>query len=193
MNSLIGFFLSYLLLYKYLSLFIIVFLAGLIIPIPVNAILLAIGAFSSQGYFDLAKSLIISISANVLGDISAYLFFNKFSHSILRDKYANKYQFFTRLEEFFKGHVGLSIFTSRIIGFFGIPVNFLSGYLKVPPYKFIFFDIMGNFFFVLIFLGIGYGLGYEWIDVSGFISDISNIIVVLVLMFIFLKLYRHIK
>ena len=64
--------LSWLLLYKYIALFAIVYSAALLLPLPVNATLLAVGAFSSQGYFNFWLSLAIAVTANTLGDLTGY-------------------------------------------------------------------------------------------------------------------------
>ena len=59
----IDFFLSYLLLYRYLTLFILVSLAGFIVPIPINVLLMAVGALSVKGFFDFRTDL---VSRNLL-------------------------------------------------------------------------------------------------------------------------------
>ncbi|MEI6660136.1 MAG: VTT domain-containing protein [bacterium] len=191
MPPFIGFILSYILLYKYIALFIFVFMAGLIVPIPVNIVLVAIGAFSNQQYFDFKESLIIATLANYFGDICAYTFFLRFGKDILREKYAKKYSFFMSLEKYFIEHRHLSIFGSRIIGLFGTPVNFLSGYMKVSFWEFTLFDILGNFIFVLSFLTLGYVVGDEWINISGFINTIMGIVTVIILLCTIYLVYRR--
>jgi membrane-associated protein len=189
MTSVISFLLSYLLLYKYITLFIFIFLAGLIIPIPVNILLVAVGAFSVQQYFNFSISLVVATIANVAGDTGAYFFFSRFGKDILRDKYIKKYSFFLHLEKYFESNAGVSIFVSRIVGIFGIPVNFLSGYSKTQFLKFVFFDVIGNIAFVLIFLSLGYVVGDEWVNISGFINTGMDIVSVIVLLIVIVTLY----
>jgi len=50
----LGFFLSYLLLYKYVVLFLVVATASFGLPVPATALMMAAGAFIAQGYFDFA-------------------------------------------------------------------------------------------------------------------------------------------
>ncbi|OGJ07149.1 hypothetical protein A3I95_00070 [Candidatus Nomurabacteria bacterium RIFCSPLOWO2_02_FULL_44_12] len=149
-ESLVGFFLSYLLLYKYTTLFIIVFLAGFCVPIPINILLMAVGALSLEGNFNFYLALVTGSIANLLGDVAALFIFRRYGHAILRDKFVQKYSFFIRLERFFERHVNISIFVSRIIGIFGTPVNFLSGYLKISITRFVIFDYIGNFVFEIL-------------------------------------------
>ncbi len=176
----LGIFLSYLLLYKYVALFIIVFAAGVILPLPVNTLLMAVGAFCSQGYFDFVTSFAVGSIANILGDVLDYFLIRSFGHTFLREEYIKKYSFFLRLENYLVRHVGLVVFISRIIGILGPPVNFLSGYLKISFLQFIFFDGIGNAVYVSLFLLIGLTVGSEWQNISGLVSVVSGIVIVLV-------------
>jgi len=189
-ESLVGFFLSYLLLYKYTTLFIIVFLAGFCVPIPINILLMAVGALSLEGNFNFYLALVTGSIANLLGDVAALFIFRRYGHAILRDKFVQKYSFFIRLERFFERHVNISIFVSRIIGIFGTPVNFLSGYLKISITRFVIFDYIGNFVFVYLFLGIGALVGDRWLAASDFVNAAMNVIAVILLVSIITLLYK---
>ncbi len=190
LNSyLIDFALSYLLVYRYLTLFIIVFLAGFCVPIPVNILLMAAGALSSTGLFNFYYSFAIATVANATGDVIAYLLFRKYSHEILREKYAMKYPFFLRLEQYFQSHTSLSIVVSRLVGIFGTPVNFLSGYFKIPAWQFITFDLIGNTIFVYFFLRLGAWLGDRWIAISNFVGTIMSVLSFAILFFLIYILF----
>ena len=183
-SKLVVFFFNYLVLYRYVTLFVIVFLAGLCVPIPMNILLVGVGALSVEGHFHFSTALLLAVIANVSGDLTAFAFFRKYGHQILRDKFASKYPFFLRLEEHFKDHTYIAIFVSRIIGIFGTPVNFLSAVTRVNPFVFFTFDIMGNLVFVFLFLQIGYFVGEEWMNISKFIGSIMSALSVAVFLFI---------
>ncbi|HEY4503392.1 MAG TPA: VTT domain-containing protein [Candidatus Paceibacterota bacterium] len=189
----VNFFLSYLLLYKYTTLFIIVFLAGFCVPIPMNILLTAIGALTIKGDFNIVLALMISITANLIGDMAAVLIFRKYGHAILRDRYVEKYPFFLRLEKFFQAHTNISIFISRIIGIFGTPVNFLSGYLKISLLRFAIVDVIGNFVFASFFLSLGYMVGDKWLAVSDFVNTILSIFAVIIFSFLLSILFYNKK
>jgi membrane protein DedA with SNARE-associated domain len=89
--------LSYLLLYKYLAIFILVFSAAVIIPWPVNTAILAVGAFSSQGYFNFWISLAVAISANVSGDLFDYWLTRKYGQKAIKNFYIKHNTHFARL------------------------------------------------------------------------------------------------
>ncbi len=191
----VTFFFNYLVLYRYVTLFVIVFLAGLCIPIPMNILLMGVGALSVGGHFNFSTALLLAVIANVSGDMTALMFFRHYAHDILREKFVNKYPFFLRLEEHFKAHTNISIFFSRIIGIFGTPVNFLSGLTKVNPFVFFTFDIIGNLVFVFLFLKLGYLVGDKWLVISKFVasfmSAISVIIFISLVAFVFYKKKRQ--
>ncbi len=72
MDYLLAALLSYLLLYKYVAVSVVSFLAGLILPLPSNALLLAAGAFASQGYISATAVFFFALVSNVLGDSLGY-------------------------------------------------------------------------------------------------------------------------
>src|SRR6185369_5114107 len=131
MTQILDFLLSYLLIYKYITLFIVVFSSAIILPLPIDILMTAVGAFSSHGYFSFWWSLAVAVSANVSGDIIDYFIFKKYGHAVLQEKYVRKYSYFLKLEEYVKHHAGLTIFVSRFVGVLGPLVNFLAGYIKV--------------------------------------------------------------
>jgi membrane protein DedA with SNARE-associated domain len=186
-SQLVAFIFHYLVLYRYITLFVVVFLAGLCVPIPMNILLLGTGALAAKGHFDFNLALFLTVVANVLGDVIAYLFFRKYARDILRDKFVEKYPFFLWLEEFFKAHTYISIF-------FGTPVNFLSGLTNVKPHIFVIFDFMGDLTFALIFLRLGYVVGDNWVTLSKSIGTIiSAVSVIIVFIIVFLIFYKKNK
>ena len=114
---------SYLLLYKYVALFVFIFLAGIGLPIPSSTLLLAVGAFSSQGYFNLPLSLAIALIANILGDLFDYFLMRKYGTAILKKNYHKRFSFIVKLEkyikyldEYIKSHQRIAIFIIKIFG-----------------------------------------------------------------------------
>ena len=177
--------------YRYEALLAVAFLAGLIVPIPLNILLLAAGAFSAAGEFSFSGALALATMGNVLGDLVAFYFFRRYGHSILRDQFVRRYSFFLRLEKYFRNHVDLSIFISRIVGIFGTPVNFLSGYFQIPLWRFFTWDAIGNFVFVLTLLCIGRLVGDAWINLQNAVSLITDISSVALLSIVLYFIYKQ--
>ena len=190
MTSILDFLLSYLLIYKYVTLFIVVFSSAIILPLPIDILTTAVGAFSSHGYFNFWLSLAVAVGANVSGDIIDYFIFKKYGHAVLREKYVKKYSYFLKLEEYVKHHAGLTIFISRFVGVLGPLVNFLAGYIKVPTSRFIFFDLLGNFFEFLLLLSLGYVIGDAWGNISSLLSIFEWLLLVGILIYFAFYLFK---
>ncbi|HEY4494305.1 MAG TPA: DedA family protein [Candidatus Paceibacterota bacterium] len=188
----LNFLLGHILAYRYTMIFLVAFLAGLMLPLPVNVMLVAVGSLSGQ-YFNFHLAMVTAAVSNSIGDTGQYLFFRHFGHKILRDKYAEKYSFFVNLERFFGRNTNWSIFISRLIGAFGTIVNFLSGYTKVSAPHFILFDLIGNFAFAFIFLSIGYLVGDSWTGATDTIGYITWTLAVILMVYILRTILRKEK
>jgi len=189
MDSIINFLLSYLLLYKYFTLFVIMFLSGMILPIPINTLFLAVGAFCSQGYFNIYISGAVALSGNVLGDITDYFLARKYGTRLVLKLNLKESKYYEMLEGYIKRYARSTIFFSRFLGTPGTIVNILSPLADISPSFFIFYDIVGNFFDVSIFLVLGYFLGGLWEGFSDLLSILGFIVVVAFLLYILIAVY----
>lgn len=191
MDSLLGSILSYVLIYKYAAIFIINFSAALIFPLPANPMLLAVGAFSSQGYFNIWASLFVAVTSNVLGDVAGYLIARKYGELIIRKLKMRRVRFFRQLEEELRADAVGTIFTSRFAGSLSPVVNILSGFVNVPLFHFLIPDIAGDFIEPFVVLFIGYALGDYWSSVSGTLNIVAALVATMVILFILFRMYRR--
>ncbi len=159
MDYILSVLLSYLLLYKYFALFSVMYLAGLIIPFPINTLVFAAGVFASQGYFNLWMSFIVALSGNVLGDYTGYLLTAIWKERYVKRRHLEKVPYLPALERYLRRYAGLTVFFSRFLGVAGCTVNFLSGLAGVSKRRFLTFDILGNAISSGVFLLGGYILG----------------------------------
>ncbi len=193
MEPILPFLLSYLLLYKYAALFLIVFSSAMILPLPVTELMLGIGAFVGQGYFNFAASLAVAQAANVLGDLADYAITRKYGYGVIHKFRLNRSRFFTKLEQEINVHVRSTIFLTRFAGGLGPAVNFLSGAIKVPVVKFLIYDFAGNFvYFTAVLLG-GYLAGNYWENFSELMSIFVSILVVVMIMTTLFRVYKRMK
>lgn len=185
MTGVLSFLLSFLLLYKYWTLFIAILLAAIIIPIPANTLLLASGAFASQGYMSFSLSLFVVVLANVIGDSIDFFLARKYGRSILKKIRIKIPPYFERLEHFINKYPGSTIFVTRFIGTIEPLTSLLCGFIGVKFKKFLFYDILGNFVSNGIILYAGYFLGVNWQDFTGIfnITDYILLIIVIILAF----------
>lgn len=74
----LDFFLSSLLVWNYALLFLVVSFASFGFPLPATALLMASGAFSAQGYFEMDAILLSALAAAVIGDHAGYFASRRF-------------------------------------------------------------------------------------------------------------------
>ncbi len=189
MDSLLSSLLSFLLLYKYVALFAVAFSAAIIIPLPTDMVLVAIGAFSYQHYFSFWISVAVTVIAEVAGDLIDYSLSKRYAHVVIREKYVRKYSFFTRLEDSFRKYTGLTIFLTRFVGILSPLTNFLSGFEKIKVRIFVLYDFLGNLVDTLALLSVGYLIGDNWESISDKLSLVTEVLAAVIIVFFIYRIF----
>lgn len=179
MSEIAPYLLSFILLYKYWALFGIIFLSALIVPFPSNSVLLASGAFASQGYMNLAVACLVAIVANVLGDCIDYMLARIYGRHLLQTFHVRIPQSVTRIESFMKRYPGTTIVITRFVGTIEELVSMLAGFAGIPFGVFLFYDIIGNVISDGGVLYVGYFLGVHWQDFTSLFSIFGWILLAL--------------
>lgn len=192
MESLLAPLLSFLLLYRYVALFVIVYSGAILIPWPVNAMLLAVGAFSSEGYFSFWISLAIAVVANTLGDLTDYGITRKYGEVVIRALRLNRVRFFDQVQEELRTDAAITVFTTRFAGSLSSVTNFLAGLVAVRLKTFFVYDLLGNIIEPFAALFIGYLVGDYWSDFSNLFTLIAAIVAVGIIIFVLLRIHRRI-
>jgi len=185
--------LSYLLLYKYVTLALVVYCGAALLPLPSNAMLLAVGAFSSQGYFNFWLSLAICVTANTLGDLTGYAITRHYGERVIKKLKIDKIRFYHQLQEELRVDAIVTVFITRFAGWLGTATNFLAGLVKVPLGTFLLFDILGNFIEPGIALALGRIVGDYWNNFSGIFELITGVFAVGTIIFILIRIQRRIE
>jgi membrane-associated protein len=191
MDYILGTLLSYLLLYKYLALFLVIFTAGLIMPWPANTLLFAVGAFAGQGYFDIWLSFVVAEASNILGDYCGFLLTYLLKYRVVKRGYLEKLPFFASAERYVRKHAALTIIATRFMGTPGSLVNFLAGLSGIPAGRFLAYDAIGNALDIGFFLALGYVLGTFTENISDLLSILGWMMIVGFLLLVLLKLIRR--
>jgi membrane protein DedA with SNARE-associated domain len=194
-------FLSYLLLYKYLALFLVTLLAAFLLPLPATAFIIAAGAFASQGYFNFFEIIGVGFIGSIIGDALGYFISLHWGKDVLKRigfRRILSSRKFVEMENYFSQYAVSTIFFTRfLVTSLGSMINILSGLSKVPPKKFLVFDWMGEFVYVALYAGLGYIVGDEWRYLSNIIEEIAIILLLLVLIFLVVRVVffkqKHLK
>lgn len=190
MDYVLSLLLSYLLLYKYVTIFLVLYFAGLLIPFPINTLLFATGVFASQGFFNLWPSFGVGLLGNVLGDYTGYMLTAVWKHRYVKRSHLEKIPYLPALERHIQKYAGLTVFFSRFLGIAGCTVNFLSGIAGVSKKRFLAFDILGNAISAGTFLFGGYILGTF---TESFFDSMSLIGLMIMLTFVIIVVLKTIQ
>ena len=184
--------LSFLLLYKYVALFIVTYLASLLLPLPSDTALLASGAFASQGFLNISEVLLIALSASIIGDLTGFIVSRLYGREFLMKiglKRLIMSKKFINLEKFIAKNYGPTIVITRFVGQLGPWVNILIGLSKMSFKKFLVYDLIGNIVDILVIGLAGYFLGSAWQNWTVIMEFTSLILIVVILAFIFSRMY----
>jgi len=179
MNALIQNLIPYLLLYKYLTIFVISFFAAFIVPIPSGNLLMIASVFSKAGYFNFYLVILISIVANILGDNLGYWFARFYGERILSKigfRRILQSRKFKELEEKYRTHPGFIIFISRFEVLSTLSINLLSGISKTPYRKYLIHESIGSVSQVCVYGTIGYVFYTSWESMNTITGKVSLII-----------------
>jgi len=177
----------YLLLYKYVTIFIIAFMAAFIVPIPSGNVLMIASGFASVGYFNLSLIIIISIIANILGDNLGYWVARKYGVGVLSKIGFGrilKSKVLQNIEEVFNNRPGFIIFLSRFEVLSTLSVNLLSGLSKTNYRKYFIHESLGSIAQVTMYSLIGYFFADSWGSINttiGRIALVGGLILIILL------------
>ena len=192
MSYILSAILSYLLLYKYVAIFAITYLASVLLPLPSDTALLAAGAFAGQGFLNIYLVLFVALAGSVLGDLTGFivsrLYGREFLLKIGLRKVITSTKFFN-LEKFISDNSGSTIFISRFIGQIGPLVNILTGLSKMTFKKFLLYEVLGTLTDVLALGLAGYFLGSAWQNLTEVIEIVGVGLVVIFVAIMFSRVY----
>lgn len=197
MNFVVHIILPYLLLYKYVGIFLITFFAALALPIPPGTLLMASAAFAGQGYFSFFWVVFWGSAGNIAGDNLGYWLARVYGKRVLYGIGFRKIidsEKYKRIEESVKRRSGVFIFFSRFEVFSNLAVNIIAGLGKIPYPKYLSYEIIGEVLQVLIYCSIGYIVGDNWQAISTIISHFLLLIILIAALVVALfwkKIFRR--
>lgn len=183
--------LSYVLLYKYVAIALVVYSSAVILPLPSNAMLLAVGAFASQGFFNFWGALIVAVVANTLGDLTDYGITRKYGEHVIRFLHLHKFKFYNQLQEELRTDAAITVFMTRFAGSLSPVASFLAGLVEVPFKVFLLNDFLGNVIEPFGALALGYLVGDYWNDFSNLLELVAAIVAIAVIMFVLFRIYKR--
>lgn len=146
----------------YLILFFIIFSeTGFVITpfLPGDSLLFVLGAFSAVNLLDIKILYPLLLTAAILGNTVNFFIGYYFGEKILRNGKLVKKEYIQQTEEFFQKHGGKAVIISRFLPIFRTFVPFVAGIGKMDTHKFMFYNFIGGFSWITLFLLLGYFTG----------------------------------
>src|SRR3989344_2246459 len=157
---LFDFLLSYIEGFSYLAILSIISVSH-ILPVPEEAILIAVGYVASLGFGRLGNFVVVCLLGILIADNMAYWIGRKKGEAVLQiiaDRFRITRARIEKTKQFFQKHSGKSIFLSRFLVGFRLFIPYLAGVLKLPFGKFFFFNLLGAVIWIPIVIYASYWL-----------------------------------
>jgi membrane protein DedA with SNARE-associated domain len=171
--------LSFILLYKYLALFGVAFLASLALPFPSDSAIVAASAFAGQGYFNIGLVILIASLGNISGDYIGYWVSRIYGRPILYKIGLHKVldsKVFTWIESEVRVHSGVVVLLSRLNVFVTLTVNIVAGLSRMSSKLFLLYIVIGETIQVIIIASIGYFFGSNWQTIYGIFGKFTLVL-----------------
>lgn len=170
----------------YLGLFGIVFAeTGLLIGffLPGDSLLFTAGILAGQGYLNIWLTLLIMVSAAIIGDSTGYTIgrrlgpkvFNKDESMLFSKKHIEKAQ------NYFEKYGALTIIIARFVPIVRTFAPTIAGVGKMSYPKFLFYNIFGGILWVVSITLLGYYFGLKVPDAEKYI--IPGVIIIVIISF----------
>ena len=175
--------------YYLLYFFILIYLASFALPTGALIVIVSFASVASN-WSDIAILIILSLTATISGDYSAYWGLRILRHKInpLVNKIAWIKNKITKVEKSFNRHSYHTVFLTRFL-FPGVGpyVNYFSGLQAMPQKRFLEAVVLGEIIYCLFYIFIGYLFRGTWQTIINIVQDYmaASIFALLGLYFVF--------
>lgn len=182
----------------YLGLFAIIFAeSGLLVGVvlPGDSLLFTAGFLASQGFFDIWILAPITFIAAVLGDSVGYTFGHKVGKKLFQKEESVFFhkKHLLRAQKFYEKHGGKTITIARFLPIVRTFAPIVAGMGDMQYKKFLFFNVIGAFFWAVCIPLLGYYLGNIIPGVDKYLLPILGIIIILSILPSFIHIIKEQK
>jgi len=146
----------------YIGIFIMMFLESSFFPFPSEVVMIPAGYLAYKGEMNIYIVVFSGIAGSLTGALLNYFLAVKFGRAFLI-KYGKyffiKEETISKMEDFFKSHGHISIFSGRLIPAVRQYISFPAGLARMNLFTFSFYTTLGAFIWVVILTLLGYYLG----------------------------------
>ncbi len=142
---------------------------------------------------NLSLAIFAATMGAVLGDIISYMLGKYGSGFLLKHKKILKVYHIEEGRRFFINHGIKSIFIGRFIGPIRSVLPLIAGSLSVSFSKFMFYNILSAFLWVLTYILIGYYFGNYFREIESFVSKTSIILSIIAILAVYIYYKKNKK
>jgi membrane protein DedA with SNARE-associated domain len=157
-------------------LFAVVFVAAIGLPLPVTLLLIVTGALVSQGAMNFWLSVALAGAGSVIGDQIGYAI-GRWGGAALVARFSSFVGGAARLqaaEHKARDWGGPGVFLTRwLLSPIGPAVNLVSGTTGYPWKRFLFWDVLGEFLGVALYISLGRIFSDRVIEISDLLADLN--------------------
>jgi membrane protein DedA with SNARE-associated domain len=162
--------------FQYFAIALILFVAGLGVPIPEDIPLIYGGVMAGKGSLNVYIHFVVSMIFIIVGDVSLYFLGKRLSNSAhdrpdnsrLRKILTPERQ--AKVDKMFEKYGSWAVFFGRFIAGVRGAVFLSAGMAHFPLWKFVLFDFIAALISVPVWIALGYWAGGEWSHFSQLIS-----------------------
>lgn len=164
----------------YGGMFILALISNMVVPVPEELVLVAVGYFSAKGHFNFFYSYGIFVSGMFVSD--TILYFMAYKGSRITKRLQRKIENNRHLKDegFVKRHIRKIIFISRFLMYLRWVGPVISGVARVPYKKFALYDFLALLIYVPLILFLGF---YFENYIDKIMSDVNRVRNIFMLIF----------
>jgi membrane-associated protein len=145
------------------------------VPVGASVLVIAAGAFSQQGILSWPVTAALGLVGTLTGD--ALSFGIGFYAKEWIDQHFGSSPSWKSARASFEKRADLAIYLTRfLVTALAIPTNLIAGGSGIRFRRFMAYDSLGEFTWIILYGGLGYWFGSEWELVSNFIGNFGGLL-----------------
>jgi undecaprenyl-diphosphatase len=150
---------------------------------PGTLLLLFFGFSAYSLNINISIMIFAAMMGSIIGDILGYFLGKYGSDFLLKHKKLLKLSHIEEGRKFFSNHGFKSILFGKFVGPIRPIIPLIAGSISMNFSKFMYYNILSSFIWVLIYIIIGYYFGNYFREIEAFVSNISIILTLIIIAF----------
>lgn len=165
-------------------------LGALGLPVGASFILIAVGAFSQQGYFSWLEMAVYGLLGALVGDALSFGLGHFGKEAVARR--LGQSPAWKNATDYFERKAWVAVFFTRfLVTALAIPTNLIAGGSGYRFSRFMWYDSLGEMVWIFLYGGLGYWFGSQWETISQIVSDFGTMLLGIVLVVAGIQLGRR--